>query len=227
MYALQKAVTFAAMENSKVVLIIQDGWGVTINQEVSAIAAADTPFHDSSMTARPSTTMEASGLAVGLPEGQMGNSEVGHMNIGAGRIVYQDLVKINLAIESGEIQDLEAWKKLIAYCQTNQKPLHLLGLLSDGGVHSSIDHVAGIIKLLASQNLPAVYLHVFTDGRDTSPTGGAEYIRSISNTMKETGVGEIASVIGRYFSMDRDKRWERVRKSYNLLVKGEGTPTTD
>lgn len=215
------------MENSKVVLIIQDGWGHSINPEVSAIAAADTPFHDRSMTDQPSGMLEASGLSVGLPEGQMGNSEVGHMNIGAGRIVYQDLVKINRAIESGDIRELESWKKLVAYCQKNQKPLHLLGLLSDGGVHSSIEHVAGIIRLLSDENLPAVYLHVFTDGRDTSPTGGLSYIKAISEVLEETGTGSIASVIGRYYSMDRDKRWERVQKSYNLLIHGEGNPTTN
>lgn len=223
----EKPYNFACMEKSNVVLIIQDGWGLATDPQVSAIAAANTPFHDQSMTTRPHSTLEASGLAVGLPEGQMGNSEVGHMNIGAGRIVYQDLVKINLAIDSGEIAELDAYRKLIAYCQTNNKPLHLLGLLSDGGVHSSIQHLSGLLGLLSSAQLPGVFLHVFTDGRDTSPTGGVNYIRQIEARMKETGVGKVASVIGRYFAMDRDKRWERVAKSYNLLVHGTGKKVTD
>lgn len=223
----EKPRTFIPMEKSNVVLIIQDGWGVTTDPTVSAIAAGNTPFHDMSMTTRPHTTMEASGLAVGLPEGQMGNSEVGHMNIGAGRTVYQDLVKINLSIESGEIAELDAYKKLIAYCQDNNKPLHLLGLLSDGGVHSSIHHLSGLLELLEKAQLPAVYLHVFTDGRDTSPKGGVNYIRQIEAKMQETNTGKVASVIGRYFSMDRDKRWERVAKSYDLLVHGTGKPAKD
>ncbi len=225
--AFEKPCTFTAMEKSNVVLIIQDGWGATTEPAVSAIAAANTPFHDESVTTRPHSTMEASGLAVGLPEGQMGNSEVGHMNIGAGRIVYQDLVKINLSIDSGEITDMDAYKKLVAYCQENNKPLHLLGLLSDGGVHSSIQQLSGLLGLLSTSGIPDVYLHVFTDGRDTSPTGGVEFIRQIQDRMAETKTGKVASIIGRYFSMDRDKRWERVAKSYNLLVHGQGTPSTD
>ncbi len=214
-----------AMKTKNVLLIIQDGWGVSTNPEVSAIAAANTPFHDESMTTRPHSTLEASEMAVGLPENQMGNSEVGHMNIGAGRIVYQDLVKINLAIESLEICQEKAFQNILAYCQENQKPLHLLGLLSDGGVHSSIHHLSGLLEIFSEQkNPPQVFLHAFTDGRDTSPNGGVSYIQDIEKKMKETGVGRIASVIGRYFAMDRDKRWERVKKCYDLLVHGKGEP---
>ena len=203
-----------------------DGWGMTTEPSVSAIAAANTPFYDLNMATRPHTTLQASELAVGLPEGQMGNSEVGHMNIGAGRIVYQDLVKINLAIESGEIEAYDAYQKVIAYCQEHKKPLHLLGLLSDGGVHSSIQQLTGLLGLLANKNI-TVFLHVFTDGRDTSPNGGVQYIRDIQQTMAQTGVGKVASVIGRYFAMDRDKRWERVKKAYDLLVNGIGKSAKD
>jgi 2,3-bisphosphoglycerate-independent phosphoglycerate mutase len=212
------------MEDTKVILIIMDGWGLAADESVSAIAAAHTPFYDACMTVQPLTRLEASGLAVGLPEGQMGNSEVGHMNIGAGRIVYQDLVLINRELENGGFAANPAFGELLAYCRNERKALHLLGLVSDGGVHSSVHHLQGILHLLAAAGLQEVYLHAFTDGRDTSPTGGAGYLRQVEETMRETGTGKIASVIGRYFSMDRDKRWERVRKAYDLLVHGKGQP---
>lgn len=199
-----------------------DGWGMAQDESVSAINAAKTPFYDHALQSYPFTKLEASELKVGLPEGQMGNSEVGHMNIGAGRIVYQDLVKINREIAGEGFAQNAELRNLVEYCQSNQKPLHLLGLLSDGGVHSSIHHLIGMLAVLQREDIPAVYIHVFTDGRDTAPDGGIKYVAQLEEAIAQTGTGKIASVIGRYFAMDRDKRWERVRKAYDLLVKGEG-----
>ncbi|MEL6843384.1 MAG: 2,3-bisphosphoglycerate-independent phosphoglycerate mutase, partial [Bacteroidota bacterium] len=210
------------MHTPKVILIIMDGWGMAQDESASAIHAANTPFYDYALQKFPFTRLEASELKVGLPEGQMGNSEVGHMNIGAGRIVYQDLVRINREIEGDGFAQNEEFRKLVDYCKTKQKPLHLLGLLSDGGVHSSIHHVTGMLRVLQNEDIPAVYLHVFTDGRDTAPNSGQGFIEQLETAIEETQTGKIASVIGRYFAMDRDKRWERVRKAYNLLIKGEG-----
>ncbi|MDX2283988.1 MAG: 2,3-bisphosphoglycerate-independent phosphoglycerate mutase [Bacteroidia bacterium] len=210
------------MNTRKVILIIMDGWGLAENEAVSAIAAAHTPFFDQALQSLPFTRLEASGLAVGLPEGQMGNSEVGHMNIGAGRIVYQDLVRLNQEIGTGAIASNAEFRRLAAYCKSEGKPLHLMGLLSDGGVHSSIHHLTGLLHLLAAESLPAVYIHCFMDGRDTSPNGGARYLRDLEAAIAASGTGRIASVIGRYFAMDRDKRWERVKKAYDLLVHGTG-----
>ncbi|MEL6133103.1 MAG: 2,3-bisphosphoglycerate-independent phosphoglycerate mutase [Bacteroidota bacterium] len=215
------------MAEQKVLLIIMDGWGLAENPSVSAIQTAQTPFIDRAMEIYPYTRLEASGLAVGLPEGQMGNSEVGHMNIGAGRIVYQDLVRITKELESGAFAQNETFQSLVSYCIDNDKPLHLLGLLSDGGVHSTIHHLKDIVQKLKQQGVQKIYIHAFTDGRDTSPTGGMGYVKDLQNTLDKVGVGQIASVIGRYYAMDRDKRWERVAKAYNLLVKGEGSPTQD
>lgn len=211
------------MKTEKVVLIIMDGWGLAVDKAVSAIAAARTPFYNHIIQDYPNIELEASGLAVGLPEGQMGNSEVGHMNIGAGRVVYQELVRINLAIESGSIAKEKAFMEMITYCKTNQKPLHLLGLLSDGGVHSHILHLNGILSLLKEAQLPAIYIHVFTDGRDTDPHGAIQYVETLENHISTIQTGRIASVIGRYYAMDRDKRWERVKLAYDLLVNAEGT----
>lgn len=210
------------MHTPKVILIIMDGWGMAQDESVSAINAANTPFFDHALQSFPFTKLEASELKVGLPEGQMGNSEVGHMNIGAGRIVFQDLVRLNQEIAGDGFAQNPEYRKLVEYCKANQKPLHLLGLLSDGGVHSSIHHLIGMLAALKNEDIPAVYIHVFTDGRDTAPDGGIKYVAQLEEAIKETGAGKIASVIGRYFAMDRDKRWERVRKAYNLLVKGEG-----
>ncbi|MEM6263468.1 MAG: 2,3-bisphosphoglycerate-independent phosphoglycerate mutase [Bacteroidota bacterium] len=216
------------MKTQKVVLIIMDGWGLAVDLEVSAIKAAHTPFYDHAVQENPFTRLEASGLAVGLPEGQMGNSEVGHMNIGAGRVVYQMLVKVNRELESGAIANKPAFQKLISYCKSTQKPLHLLGLLSDGGVHSHIDHLKGLIHLLAQEEeFPPVYLHMFMDGRDTDPNGGKDYLKDIESYLEAEGCGKIATVVGRYFAMDRDKRWERVKKAYDLLVHGTGSATSD
>ena len=222
--------TFVHMESNhskKAILIIMDGWGMAEDQSVSAIAAAETPFFDRAQHAYPFTKLEASGLAVGLPEGQMGNSEVGHMNIGAGRIVFQDLVRINRELETGDFGQNETYRKLVDYCRSNQKPLHLLGLLSDGGVHSSIEHLKGIIRQLAQDEVPQVFIHAFTDGRDTSPHGGKSYMQDLLDTLHEVKLGQVASIVGRYYAMDRDKRWPRVRKAYDALVNGVGTPAQD
>lgn len=212
------------MKNRKLILIIMDGWGLTVKPELSAPFQAQTPFFDSIWETQTRMSLHASGEAVGLPEGQMGNSEVGHMNIGAGRIVNQYLVRISKSIQSGEfIEELEI-KKLVEYCKNNQKPLHLLGLLSDGGVHSTIHHLIGILDLLKDKNLPEIYVHAFTDGRDTDPKGGVGYVKDLEAHMEKIQVGKIASIIGRYYAMDRDKRWPRIKKAYDLLIKGEGKP---
>lgn len=201
-----------------------DGWGLAEDPSVSAIAAARTPYFDHALKHFPFTRLEASGLPVGLPAGQMGNSEVGHMNIGAGRTVYQDLVKINLELEGEGFSQNETFQEVLRYCKKNNKPLHLLGLLSDGGVHSSIQHLKGILHILKDAHLPGVFIHVFTDGRDTAPDGGKDYIADLQAAIQKEGVGKIATVVGRYFAMDRDKRWERVKKAYDLLVHGAGAP---
>ncbi|MCB0850783.1 MAG: 2,3-bisphosphoglycerate-independent phosphoglycerate mutase, partial [Bacteroidetes bacterium] len=215
------------MKSKKVILVIMDGWGMAEDDSVSAINFAQTPFYDNALKTYPHTLLHASETQVGLPAGQMGNSEVGHMNIGAGRIVYQDLERLNQELKTGNFAKNQEFQKLIEYCKTNQKPLHLLGLLSDGGVHSSIHHLTQILSVLADSgiNKDQVFVHAFMDGRDTSPTGGEGYINDLEKAMAETGTGKIASVIGRYYSMDRDKRWERVKKAYDLLVHGTGKPS--
>jgi 2,3-bisphosphoglycerate-independent phosphoglycerate mutase len=212
------------MNSKKVILVIMDGWGRAENDSVSAIHFAQTPFYDKALKTYPNTLLHASETQVGLPAGQMGNSEVGHMNIGAGRIVYQDLERLNQELKNGNFAQNQEFQKLVEYCKTNHKPLHLLGLLSDGGVHSSIHHLTQILSVLADSGINGdqVFVHAFMDGRDTSPTGGETFIQDLEKAMQETGVGKIASVIGRYFAMDRDKRWERVKKAYDLLVDGKG-----
>ncbi len=211
--------------SEKVVLVIMDGWGIAKDPKVSAVDAAITPFYDASLRTRPHARLHASEEQVGLPAGQMGNSEVGHMNIGAGRIVYQELVRVGLSIASGAFADIPVYKELVAYCKANHKPLHLLGLLSDGGVHSHIDHVTGILRILANEkDLPPVYLHLFMDGRDTDPKGGLGYVATLEAAIAETGVGKIASLIGRYDAMDRNHAWDRVKKAYDLLRSGQGQP---
>ena len=210
------------MKSKKVILIIMDGWGMARDHSVSAIKSAHTPFYDQAIENYPNTLLHASEILVGLPAGQMGNSEVGHMNIGAGRIVYQDLERLNQELKTGNFANNAEFQKLVTYCKENQKPLHLLGLLSDGGVHSSIHHLTQILSVISDSGLKEVYVHAFMDGRDTSPTSGEGFINDLEKAMTDSGVGAIATVIGRYYAMDRDKRWERVRKAYNLLVKGEG-----
>jgi len=210
----------------KVILMILDGWGVTTNPEVSAIHKANTPFIDSLYKKYPNTTLEASGMAVGLPDGQMGNSEVGHMNIGAGRIVYQDLVKINKAIKENTLKDNPTLKNALEYAKNNQKKLHFFGLVSDGGVHSHINHLKGLCSIAKEYGLEDVFIHAFTDGRDTDPMSGLEFLEDLENHLQNS-TGKIASIIGRYYAMDRDNRWERVKKAYDLLTQGIGEKTQD
>lgn len=206
--------------------MILDGWGIAKDKSVSAIDAANTPFVDSLFTKHPHSTLEASGLAVGLPEGQMGNSEVGHMNIGAGRVVYQDLVKISNAVADRSIQQNETLKQAISYSKENSKPIHLIGLVSDGGVHSHIEHLKGLLSAFNDEGCSNVFVHAFTDGRDTDPKGGVDYIKDLQSHMSQTS-GTLATITGRYYAMDRDKRWERVRLAYDALVHGQGKNTED
>lgn len=210
--------------DKKVLLMILDGWGLGSDPNVSAIASANTPFIDSVFKKYPHSKLEASGLAVGLPEGQMGNSEVGHMNLGAGRVVYQDLVKVNKAVEEGTLGKEETLQKAFDYARKNNKNVHFIGLVSDGGVHSHTNHLKGLCSIAAEQDLQNVYVHVFTDGRDTDPKSGLGFVRDLEDHMRKT-TGKVASLIGRYYSMDRDNRWERVKLAYDLLVKGQGAKT--
>ena len=212
--------------NKKVILLILDGWGNTQDPSISAPAKAETPFMDAAVKKYAHANLLTHGAHVGLPDGQMGNSEVGHMNLGAGRIVYQDLAKINLAVTQDTLKDEKVLQKAFAYAKTNNKNIHLLGLVSDGGVHSHLDHVKGILKAASDQKLENVFVHAFTDGRDVDPKSGIQHIAHLQDYMQQT-TGRIASVIGRYFAMDRDTRWERVKKAYDLLCSGKGTPTSN
>jgi 2,3-bisphosphoglycerate-independent phosphoglycerate mutase len=207
----------------KVILIIMDGWGIAKAGEEnrSAVLAANTPFYDSILTKYPHSKLEASGLAVGLPDGQMGNSEVGHTNLGAGRVVYQDLVKINLAVSSGSLANEPVLSEALNFAKENNKKVHFIGLVSDGGVHSHIDHVKGLCRIAADKGLSNVFVHAFTDGRDTDPKSGLGFLTELQETMAAS-TGQIASVTGRYYAMDRDKRWERVKLAYDAMVLGEG-----
>jgi 2,3-bisphosphoglycerate-independent phosphoglycerate mutase len=212
--------------NKKVILMILDGWGIATKPEVSAIDQANTPFMDSLYGKYSNSRLNASGLFVGLPDGQMGNSEVGHMNIGAGRIVYQDLVKINKAIEENVLDNNEVFLDAIKYAKENKKKFHFIGLVSDGGVHSHINHLKGLVTITRKHGLEDVYVHALTDGRDTDPKSGLGFIKELQAHLDKT-TGKIATVIGRYYAMDRDKRWERVKLAYDALVKGVGVHTTD
>ncbi|QEC53284.1 phosphoglycerate mutase [Anseongella ginsenosidimutans] len=207
--------------SKKAVLIILDGWGYGRNDNSNAIFKANTPFFDQLIANYPNSRLQASGEAVGLPEGQMGNSEVGHLNIGAGRVVYQELVRINKAIREKQLDENAVLLDTIRYVKESGKKLHLIGLVSDGGVHSHIDHLKGLLTILKNHELSQVYIHAFTDGRDTDPKSGAGFIRELREHIK-ISTGTLASAIGRYYSMDRDNRWERVKLAYDLLVKGEG-----
>ena len=203
-----------------VVLTIMDGFGYTPNKVGNAIALAGTPHLDALSAKYPHTLIEASGLDVGLPGGQMGNSEVGHTNIGAGRIVYQDLTRITKAIEDGDFFENPA---LVAAMENaKDKSLHILGLLSDGGVHSHIDHLRALPDMAKRRGLTSVYVHALTDGRDTDPQSAIEYVGQIEDYMKELGLGRFATVAGRYYAMDRDQRWERVKLAYQAIVEGQG-----
>ena len=210
----------------KVILIILDGWGVTQNIEVSAIAQANTPYYKYLLENYPHASLRTDGLHVGLPEGQMGNSEVGHMNLGAGRIVYQDFVKINNAVADGSIAKEKSLVDAFTYAKENNKKVHFLGLLSNGGVHSHINHTKGLLKAAAEFGLTQVYLHAFTDGRDVDPKSGKGFIADIEDYMNNT-IGKLASVCGRYYAMDRDQRWERVQLSYDAIVNGLGEKSSD
>ena len=215
------------MSKKPTVLMILDGYGLNEKTEGNAIAMAKTPVMDKLMAEYPFVKGNASGLAVGLPDGQMGNSEVGHMNMGAGRIIYQELTKITKSIEDGEFFENKA---LLAACENvkkNDSALHLMGLVSDGGVHSHITHIYGILELAKRQGIEKVYVHCFLDGRDTPPASGKEYVEQLEAKMKEIGVGEVASVSGRYYAMDRDNNWDRVQKAYDSLTKGEGIQAED
>ncbi len=212
--------------NKKVLLMILDGWGIAKNLKVSAIDQAKTPYINSLYKKYPHSKLEASGLAVGLPAGQMGNSEVGHMNIGAGRVVYQDLVRINKAVEEKELDTNPVLVEALTYAKKNDKAVHLIGLVSDGGVHSHTDHLKGLCTIAANHGLKDVFIHAFTDGRDTDPKGGIGYLTDIKNHMVKT-TGHIATIVGRYYAMDRDKRWERVKLAYDVMVHGTGEKTTD
>ena len=213
--------------SKKAILAILDGWGIGPNPAVSAIAQANTPFMDYALKTFPNTTLEASGLAVGLPAGQMGNSEVGHMNLGAGRVVYQNLVKLNMAVENGSLGKEPVIQHAFEYAKANNKKVHFIGLVSDGGVHSHINHLKGLLTAAHEFGFTEnVFVHAFTDGRDCDPKSGKGFIEDLLNHMKST-TGKLASVIGRYYAMDRDKRWERVKLAYDVMVNGVGKETKD
>lgn len=206
---------------SKALLVILDGFGLAKDPSVSAVDKADTPFIDSLFETCPHSTLSASGENVGLPDGQFGNSEVGHLNIGAGRIVWQELSRINKAIRDGSFFENEELLKAVEKAKSRGK-IHVMGLFSDGGVHSHNEHLFALLRLFKKHQLDDVYVHAFTDGRDTSPKGGIEYAKEFQQKADEIGTGKLASIIGRYYAMDRDNRWERIKQAYDLLVHGEG-----
>ena len=210
------------MSIRSIILIVLDGWGVNRNTEANAVAAARTPVYSGLLRAYPHTELQASGERVGLPEGQMGNSEVGHLNLGAGRIVYQDITRITKSIRDGDFFTNPALVAAMDMAKTNRSALHLMGLLSDGGVHSHIDHIKALFDLAKARGLTQVYFHAFLDGRDTPPSSALHYIRQLEEHLAAIGIGKIASVTGRYYAMDRDRRWERVQKAYEAMVLGEG-----
>ncbi|GAA0756220.1 2,3-bisphosphoglycerate-independent phosphoglycerate mutase [Psychroflexus lacisalsi] len=212
--------------NKKVILAILDGWGISPNKEISAVDKANTPFVDSLYKKYPNATLRTDGLNVGLPEGQMGNSEVGHMNLGAGRIVYQDLVKINMAVEKNTLKDEPVLEQAFDYAKKNDKSVHFLGLLSDGGVHSHINHLKGLATAAHEYGITKKYVHAFTDGRDVDPHSGKGFVEELIPHLEKTN-SKLASIIGRYYAMDRDKRWERIEKAYDLIVKGEAESYTE
>jgi len=212
--------------SKKVILVIMDGWGLGKTASADAIQQANVPFVSSLYNKYPNTTLVTCGEEVGLPDGQMGNSEVGHLNLGAGRIVYQELQRINVAVKTGELASNQQFLQSIEYAKRNDKALHLIGLVSDGGVHSHINHLKAICDLCKQQGVSKLFIHVFTDGRDTDPKSGLGFVRELENHLKNSA-GTIASVSGRYYAMDRDKRWERVKLAYDCLVKATGPTATD
>lgn len=207
--------------SKRAMLIILDGWGINPDPKVSAVEKAHTPYMDSLMKNNPNNTLDTSGEQVGLPEGQMGNSEVGHMNLGAGRIVYQDLLKINMAIKNRELAQNQTLVDAIEYAKRLGKKIHLMGLTSDGGVHSHLEHTMALTSIFAEQNFTNVAVHAFTDGRDTDPKSGAIYLKKLEKHLTST-TGELATITGRYYAMDRDTRWERTALAYNAIVHGTG-----
>lgn len=212
--------------NKKVILMILDGWGKSPDPKVSAIEQANTPFVDSLYTQYPNADLLTDGMNVGLPEGQMGNSEVGHMNLGAGRIVYQDLAKINKAVKEDTLKNEDVLKAAFDYAKANKKPIHFLGLVSDGGVHSHIEHIKALIKAAEESGVEKAFVHAFTDGRDVDPKSGKGFLVDLANFCSDKNT-KLASVIGRYYAMDRDKRWERVKLAYDAVVNAEGEKTQD
>ena len=214
------------MEAKKVILIIMDGWGLGKKKESDAIQNANVPFVSSLYKKYPNTTLVTCGEAVGLPAGQMGNSEVGHLNLGAGRVVYQELERINVAVKNGEFQKNKILLNSLKYAKENNKSLHLLGLVSDGGVHSHINHLKAITSLCKEKNIENVYVHAFTDGRDTDPKSGLNFLEDLQKHLDKT-TGKIATITGRYYAMDRDKRWERVKIAYDALVHRTGKVTNN
>ena len=213
------------MSDKRGILVIMDGWGLGTVPSSDAIQHSNVPFVKSLYSRYPNSTLVTCGEAVGLPDGQMGNSEVGHLNLGAGRIVYQDLQRINVAIRNGSFFRNEILLNTIRHAKKTDKPLHLLGLVSDGGVHSHIEHLKAILSVCKTERLDKVFIHAFTDGRDTDPKSGAGFINDLEKHLKNT-VGKIATVTGRYYAMDRDKRWERVKMAYDAMVKGIGEKAT-
>lgn len=212
--------------NKKVILMILDGWGKSPDPKVSAIDHANTPFIDSLYATYPSASLRTDGLHVGLPEGQMGNSEVGHMNLGAGRIVYQDLVKVNLAVKNKTLAQEQVLVDALNYAKTNNKNIHFLGLLSDGGVHSHINHLLALIDIAEEFGLPNIFIHAFTDGRDVDPKSGLGFISKLQEHIKNTN-SKLATITGRYYAMDRDNRWERIKLTYDCLVNGIGEKSSN
>lgn len=206
---------------SKALLVILDGYGISVDPDVSAIEKAKKPFIDSLFARFPHAQLSASGKSVGLPEGQFGNSEVGHLNIGAGRVVWQELSRINQAIEDGSFYENEVLTNAFEHASDKGR-IHIMGLFSDGGVHSHNNHLFALLEMSKKYNLDNTYVHAFTDGRDTSPHGGLEYCKEFRKEAEKIGTGKLASIVGRYFAMDRDNRWERTEKAYNLLVHGKG-----
>ncbi len=210
------------MSKKPVVLMILDGYGLNEKTEGNAVALANTPVMDKLMAEYPFVRGNASGMAVGLPDGQMGNSEVGHLNMGAGRIVYQELTRITKEIQDGDFFKNEALLNAMNNCKKNNSALHTFGLLSDGGVHSHITHLFGLLEMAKREGLSKVYVHAFLDGRDTAPTSGKDFMKELCDKMEEIGIGEVATVTGRYYAMDRDNRWDRVEKAYKAITQGEG-----
>ncbi len=210
------------MSQNRVLLCILDGWGVSKEEKYNAVKTAHTPNYDSFLQNMSNTTIHADGLNVGLPEGQMGNSEVGHLNIGAGRVVYQELTRINKSIDEGEFFKNEEFKRAIEHIKATGGALHIMGLTSSGGVHSSMKHLEALIKLAADNSIKRVYVHTFLDGRDTPPRSAETFVAQVEDMLKSRNLPPVASVIGRYYAMDRDTRWDRVSRAYDCLVLGEG-----